>query len=421
MTLTRQYPGTLTDALASPYVNPGDRLLFQTGTYSGDFMCTLTGSSLKPIDLLPNVGSSPVLNGSFYSHGQWLILRKMEIKDADFLTRSTLETGSLPSDIPYRDGIRLEVPAMNVRIENCVVHDCRQGVLQDAGSTGHEINGLLAYYNGWSAPDRGHGHAVYVANSGLDVKLFKNCALHSNFGYGFHIYGQNLDPAASILQNIHVDGCTMFDNGVLVNLPNGNLIGGSGQGTTVRNSWMKNCHTYRDAVNIGFLTAGSIDFILQDNVFCGDFTMLYYGALPTITGNKFYGSVSIKDGNTGLMVDAAAIFPANEYHVSGIPDLVFVDPNDYQADRALVTIYNNAASNSIVVDLTSVAGLVAGDTVKVHNVQDYFSDIQTLVLDAGKHIDIDMRLVNHTVAVPQGWPAPASVFPVFGCFILEKA
>jgi hypothetical protein len=61
----------------------------------------------------------------------------------------------------------------------------------------------------------------------------------------------------------------------------------------------------------------------------------------------------------------------------------------------------------------------ASGTVKAYNVQDYFTDIQTLTITAGV-ITVNMQAANRTVATPVLWTAPAKTFPQFGAFILVK-
>jgi hypothetical protein len=57
--------------------------------------------------------------------------------------------------------------------------------------------------------------------------------------------------------------------------------------------------------------------------------------------------------------------------------------------------------------------------VQARNVQDYFSDIQMVTVTVGK-ITVNMQAVNRTVATPVGWAAPATTFPKFGAFVLER-
>ncbi len=42
------------------------------------------------------------------------------------------------------------------------------------GATNAEIYGCLIYYNGWEAPDRGHGHGIYAQNQTGTKKITDN-------------------------------------------------------------------------------------------------------------------------------------------------------------------------------------------------------------------------------------------------------
>ncbi|HEU4340992.1 MAG TPA: hypothetical protein VFU31_05425, partial [Candidatus Binatia bacterium] len=194
------------------------------------------------------------------------------------------------------------------------------------------------------------------------------------------------------------------------------IIGGSGYGSTARNCTLKSCYLYDDT-QIGGLTSGCIDFTLQDCVIIGNVKMLYFGNLPTITDNKFYGTVAIKDGNNGgQVVDHKTLFPNNEY-LSAVPGAAYLRANAYDATRANLTIFNGSQANTIEVDVSSI--YPNGTQVQAINVQDYFNDIQNLTVAAGK-ITVNMQAENRTIAAPQGWTAPATVFPSFGCFVLVK-
>jgi hypothetical protein len=147
-----------------------------------------------------------------------------------------------------------------------------------------------------------------------------------------------------------------------------------------------------------------------------------YGA----DGLQFYGDGAINvtladnympDGKTGTY---SAISESSNYWGAAIGNQVFVRPNSYQSDRANVTIYNQAEADTVSVDLSAVIGLQVGDSVSVRNVQNYFVDIQTLTLDMNKKITVNMQAANRTVSTPVQWTLPATTFPKFGCFVLEK-
>jgi len=148
------------------------------------------------------------------------------------------------------------------------------------------------------------------------------------------------------------------------------------------------------------------NYIAGRDVIKGDTTLI----TPTVEDNIFVGNA-----------DPLADYEDNTFTAWGsASDACFVRPNDYDTERANVTIYNWSGADTVVVDLSAVTGLSSGDIVRVHNCQDYFSDVQILTLDADKKISVDMKASTRTIAAPTLWTAPVSCFPVFGCFIVKK-
>jgi hypothetical protein len=412
------YSGTLTQALAGAGISANDHLCLRAGTYAADYIAPAVLYSVAGMEIyIQNyLSEKAIIDGSLFVSGKYIVIKGLEICDLDYLDRETTETGSSPTDIPLRDGLRLENPASNVSVRNCIIHNCRQGSLKDVSVYVPEYYGNLIFYNGWVAPNRGHGHGLYCSNENDTPLVIKDCIVHSNFGYNLHCYGETSNNIA-ILKNIQVEGCTFFDSGSPINWPSGNIIGGSGVGSTVRTSYMKNC-CLKDNLSIGGFSSGCTDFVLQNNVIVGSVNLLYYDvSIPVITGNKFFGTVAVKNGNTGQVVDAPTVFPNNEY-LSAFPDHVDLRLNTYDANRAKLTIFNGSSANTVTVDVSAIFG--QSGTVHARNVQDYFVDIQTLTITGGS-ISVNMQASNRTVATPQGWTAPATTFPTFGCFVLVAA
>jgi hypothetical protein len=400
-------PYDLTTALTNPYGNIKENhtIWMLGGVYSGNFN---EHNKLVGVAIKKHPTETPIIDGSFYTSGQ-VSIHGLIVYDADFTDRESSEAGSLPSDIPLYDGIRAENPAQATKMINNVIHDCRQGIFKDGIIPSVEFYGNLIYYNGWSGPDKQHGHGIYASNANDTALRIINNVIHSQFGYGLHCWAENGDGSIELLRNIQIEGCTLFGN------DSGSIIGGSEAGSTVRTSWMKNC-CIKENIQIGGITSGCTEFALTGNVIIGNLAMLFYGPNPTITGNKFFGTVAIKNGDTGQTLDAPTVFPDNEY-LSAIPDHIDLRANIYDEKKAKLTIFNGSSANTVDVDVSVIFG-VSG-TVKAHNVQDYFTDIQTLTITAGV-ITVNMQAINRTVAIPQGWTAPATTFPEFGSFVLEK-
>ena len=261
-----------------------------------------------------------------------------------------------------------------------MIHDLSQvGLWLEA--LGSEMYGCIIYHIGWDAPDRGHGHGLYTQND-AQTKTIKDCIIFDVFSFGIHAYTEN-----SKINNYVFDGCVCFNAASLANGTDRNILVGGYQ--VAQNITVKNCMTFGSAiVNIGY-NAGANNVTLTDNYFPGG--IMKVKLINLAESGNYYG---LKTGNR-----------------------VFLRPNQYDPMRAKLVIYNEAQTNEIEVDVSAI--YANGTQIQARNVQDYFSDIQTLTVIAGK-ITVNMKAINRTVATPIGWTARATTFPTFGCMVLEK-
>jgi hypothetical protein len=371
-------PIQLAYALASGRVLPGDTFYLRDGTYTGDWVCNLNGTAAQPITFKAYPGERPILNGSLTIGGRYVVWQNVEICYSGWMSRETLIEGSAPADLPLLQYV--SVLGVGNKLVNCILHD-HIGESSMSNGLGAEWYGCVVYHNGWSGPDRGHGHGLYIQNNAPE-KVIKDCVFFDNFGWGIHAYTQG-----GTINNITLDGCACFENGSLVSEIYTNiLVGGY---AVANNIAIRNCMTYGGGnVNVGY-DAGADNVVLQNNYFPDGITKVNVTNM-TETGN-YYG-------------------PA-------VGNQVFLRANAYDANRANLVIYNEAAANTIDVDVSAIFG--QSGTVKAYNVQDYFTDIQALTITAGV-ITVNMQAINRTVATPIQWTAPATTFPQFGCFVLVK-
>ncbi len=68
----------------------------------------------------------------------------------------------------------------------------------------------LFYYNGYNAPDRGHGHGIYAQNLGSTPKQIYDNIIFQQFGWGIHAYAEG-----GHLDNFDFQGNISFNNGGL--------------------------------------------------------------------------------------------------------------------------------------------------------------------------------------------------------------
>jgi len=369
------YPGTFSQALNSNLLLPGSKLLLHGGTYKGDFVSNLSNVTIQPYG-----NEKPVIDGSFTINGSGVIVKDLEIYYSGWTSRITEQSGSSPTDIPYKPFM---CNAPNSKIINCVIHDLS---ISSFAGEGSEISGCVIYNIGWKGSDRGHGHGLYPQNE-TSTKIIKDNILFNNFGFGLHAYSGSL---TGFISNMQVVGNTIFCSGSLSDAMYPNILFG---GASVADAIALNENmTYSGVGNTISYGNGSSNVALTDNYFQDGL-------------DRSVASISSESGN---------------YYGSQIGNNVLVRQNAYKTDRANVTIYNEAEADNIAVDLSSVSGLSIGDTVTLKNVQDYFVDIQTLTLDAEKKITVNMQASNRTVTTPIQWTPPITTFPKFGCFVVQK-
>lgn len=381
--LTIDNPVTLSRAIASTKVLPGDVLSVADGIYSGDFVATITGSMDDPVIVRARNAGGVKINGGMLITGKHIRFEGIEFCYSGWETRLSSLAGSAPSDIQSKN---LYAAGDDVSFVDCSIHDYFSPLFPTIGG---DIIGCHIYNNGWKGPDRGHGHGIYSQNGpapDMQTKLYRYNIVHDNFGWGFHIWDE-----AAYLNEYTVEHNISFRAGSPGGGTYPNFIH-KGYGPRNLHNYYRYNYSY-DGRGDEFGLANGMDYgELIGNYFANGIVKTAWGANMVETGN-IYGTI----GNA-----------------------VFVNP--YKSTVAHVAIYNEAGTDNVTVDLTTVTGLSAGDTVTAWNVQaGAGNDLQTLTLDANKCIAVDMQAANRSVAAPIGWTAPATTFPTFGCFIVNKA
>ena len=156
----------VTFALANSnvFVKPGDTIWLRGGTYTGaPFVSHLNGTSASPIIVRQYPGERARIDGNYNGHevtldimGSYTWYWGFEVFNSD-PTRYVSD----PADWPPRRGTGVQVRGDGTRMINMIVHDTSQGVSSAEAATDARIYACLFYYNGYQAPDRGHGHGIY--------------------------------------------------------------------------------------------------------------------------------------------------------------------------------------------------------------------------------------------------------------------
>lgn len=286
-------------------------------------------------------------------------------------------------------------------VRDCVISNMYNGAYDANEYSGNVYDGCIIYYNGCNeAGVRTHGHGVYTqgasyyANYTERPTKIKNCIIFSNGCYGVHgyvgsaIYGVECENTISFCTD------SLWDTNAQ---KKSNFYIGGDSGTCYNPVLKNNCSYQYDVWNypnkVG-AAATVVDGTVTDNYFPD--------GLSTADGTYLENS-----GNTYAPPSPAANF-IKVYDVRG---------------RAHVAVYNWELLDSVTIDLSGVAGMYAGDTVEVINVQDLWVDRVNATVDANRCITVSMKAVDHSVEVPQGNDilTPATTFPEFGCFVVRQA
>src|ERR1041384_1206768 len=155
-------PWDLATALKQPKnVKSGDTIWLRGGTYKGAFTSSLNGAMNVPIVVRQYPWERAILDGSTATgvsltiNGSWSWYWGFEVMSST-ATRTTTIAGSSPADI-YKTGIA--VYGANTKLINLIVHDTMDGIGFWTPAVDAELYGNIIFNNGWTGPDRGHGHA----------------------------------------------------------------------------------------------------------------------------------------------------------------------------------------------------------------------------------------------------------------------
>ena len=454
---TQTDPWDLRSALAeSKGVAPGDTIWLRGGLYRGTYESNLTGAPNKPIIVRAAPGERVTIDTGTASEGAGLFVRGsdcwywgIEIMSSN-PKRSSSQKGSDPTDIQRVPGVVVHGP--RTKFINLVVHDTAGGYGYWSPAKDSEVYGSLIYYNGWSAPDRGHGHAIYAQNE-LGKKRIEDCIAFSNFGMGIRAYGTE----QAFANNIEFIGNIAFNSGVLyVSPPHywANFFATVGKGA--QDILFESNFAYLPSSDTGGSSLGwafsdrEKNVIARNNYWVGGNPALGIWNWDDVT---FEGNVAYSEDDLVLLLNHAAgqdrskyQWDHNKYYGSDLMRLngknlrwsqwrqttgldlhseqhegrpsgcwVFVRPNRYEPGRANVVIYNWDGRDHVEVDLNGV--LSKGQRFEIRDAQNFYQELPTVSgrFDGSK---VRIPMTGLTPATPVGVQAPRHTAPEFGAFIV---
>jgi len=461
-------PWDIMTALAHPsVVKPGDVIYLRGGRYDNtnvpgkSFHSILTGTAEAPITVRSAPGEWAILDfqggpfgGGITLAGAWATYRDFEVTSSA-LTHVSTQSSSHPTDI-LRTGFT--AAGQNLRIFNLVIHDLvGVGLGAYRPDQNIEIYGNIIYYNGYQAPDRGHGHGIYIQNE-TGVKLVAENIIFNQYHSGLHLFG-----TSAFVQNMTFKGNIAFNNGAVSRQGAlaSNIILATNK-TTIENITITENYTYfhrpqgqnrlghsrgrgliaRDNYFIGGLFAVVVrkwrDLNFTNNTIWGEvynLQLVYPDGSPSIAyvwdENSYVRGTRLAQYRLGDTTPVNYAFPSwqnttgldtnstEQATGTGRPTgvTVFVRPNRYEVGRANIVVYNWDEHETIEVEVGQV--LVPGMAYEVRNVMNYFGPPVVQGVYDGQPLTLPMTGLK--VVAPHGNAPthPSHPGPVFGAFVLR--
>ncbi|MGA9118805.1 MAG: right-handed parallel beta-helix repeat-containing protein, partial [Bacteroidota bacterium] len=423
-------PWDLQTALNQPTaVHPGDTIWVHGGVYHGAYTARLQGRASLPIIVRNYQRDHAAIEGEINPPEGIAFLCGMPCSYTWFWglefrgvpVNRSYASSSPAANILFGSGIctaQVNQALPGLKIVNCVIHDFVNGFGFCKEASGGEIYGNIIYNNGYDAPDRGHGHGIYVMNQ-TGRKLIADNILFNGYANGIQAYGSE----AQYADNMTLAGNIIFNAGSSSQTGGGwNLIVGTmGTRKAVGDSVVGN-YIFRGpnsgnfgGTSIGWV-AGQESATVTDNWFVGSSSgeialQLVNCSNLQLRNNRMIGTL------TGF---SSSTYPQNIYAPSAPTsgDTSIVRPNKYDATRANVVVYNWGRGDSVRLNLRGFAS--PGDSVVLYHAQNFYGDQPfPTVVSADGSIRIPMLSNRWTVSAPVAGNSPNSTLPGFGAFVLE--
>lgn len=387
-------PWDLATALAGAggRVQPGNTIWVRAGTYYAPFRSTVSGNASAPVVVRAYPRERAIIDGvnaptdNFVVTGSYTILWGLEFTNSNPSRYTTVINHNYRANAIVNDG-------PHNKYINCVIHDAGQAFYGYSQWSDVVFYGSVIYNNGWQAPDRGHGHGLYLKSDAGPLVVADN-VLFNQYGYGLHVYTNVGD---GLLNNIQLEGNVSFDNGSLSS---------TGTSANVGNMGEPLANNLRVVANMTYMAPG----LSGTNLTLGS------GVGLTATDNYVVGGAGLTQGTwTGALVSTNTVLAAGR---TSQPAKIIVRPNAYEPGRANIIVYNWTGGGTVSVNLAGV--LTAGDRYEVRNVQDLFGAAVASGTYGGGSITLSMAGVNPPVPVGvTASPAPRTG-PDFDVFIVTK-
>jgi hypothetical protein len=413
-------------------VRAGETLWLRGGVYRGAFNAVLSSAG-APITVRSYPGEWAVLDGAGGA------AETLALRGSNVVVRDLQVTNSNPDRVAARP-TGVAIFGSNVSLVNTVVNDTGNCVAAAGNALNTVIYGNLVSNCGW----QGAGHGLYLQNES-GTKLVEDNVVSNPYRYGLHIYAERGSLLGFDIQGNTITGSGYLNSNGASRSPNF-FVGGQtpADGISLRNNRAFEARA-GGGITLGYSAIRNGSALVEGNYLAADspFDASYFDRL-TVRGNTMLtagahanvGSSSVVEWNTNTYFKGGRFtengstmdFPAwrastardgaSSWSAAGAPNAVFVEPNRYEAGRALLTIYNWEGHFSLGVDVSSV--LRPGDIYVVRNAQNFTAAPVASGTYLGGKIPIPMT-ADLRPARPVGWStAPASLAPTFAALIVQR-
>ena len=381
-------PWDLQTALNQPAsVHAGDTIWIHAGTYNGTYTAKTNGTSSHPIVIRNwqhgratiDQGTDPTASNILTIGATYTWFWGLEVMSSDG-TKDISQypvtsqyyavdgqgvpnpSWPLPFILPRGEGIEIEQSGnsgLGCKFINCIVHDTRQGFSCWIQANPTEWNGCIVYDNGWTGPDRPHGHNFYIQNpQGGGTKTFKDNMIMRAYSHNIQSLGGQYNDNESFIGNVGINGGER------------NFLMGSDY-TSANPVWQNNVMYYDTGLTascnlfmaypIGY-TGGTSNASVTGNYFIQGVITFNLNTGMTFTGNTLWDYSFVNSDYTSTAGNTATNSPTGLSYVIRI--------NAYESNRANLMVFNWNSATSINVDISSV--ISNGATYSIVDAQNYY-------------------------------------------------
>ena len=228
-------PWTLAVAFAGGYpanrVQPGDTVWIRGGTYTGQYLCQLSGTAGNPITFRGYPGERVTIDGNYdpdvpgntnatiriMGVGGYVCIQDLEVMNSQTNRWSnTAQTDARGDSIMVWPG--------NCKIINCVLHDDGEGLFNVKTAQGTEIYGNLIYHDGYYSYESEKNPAIAIdlipaggsaitlsgTASGADVPVAASVTFSHNHSGDFLVVAAGARPVENYTNlSVTYDGVSM--------------------------------------------------------------------------------------------------------------------------------------------------------------------------------------------------------------------